>query len=101
MHISHFLGPIWAGLFLANAVPHFVNGISGNRFPTPFAKPRGQGLSSPTLNVVWALVNLAAGYSLFRWKVVTDSILSLCCFFAGMAIISIYLSKRFATKEKE
>ena len=26
-----------AGLFLANGTPHFVQGISGNWFPTPFA----------------------------------------------------------------
>ena len=101
MHISYYLGPIWAGLFLANAVPHFVHGISGDRFPTPFSKPRGQGLSSPMLNVVWALANLAAGYLLFRWRVFTDNILSLVLFFVGVAVISILLSRRFATKEKE
>jgi hypothetical protein len=41
----------FAGAFLANFVPHFVHGISGDRFPTPFANPPGKGLSSPTLNV--------------------------------------------------
>jgi len=46
----------WA--FLANFVPHFVNGISGDRFTTPFAKPPGRGLSSPAVNVLWGLLNL-------------------------------------------
>ena len=27
----------FAGAVLANVVPHFVHGISGDRFPTPFA----------------------------------------------------------------
>ena len=51
---------------LANAVPHFVHGISGDRFPTPFAHPPGKGLSSATVNVIWALLNLVVGYFLFR-----------------------------------
>jgi hypothetical protein len=55
-----------AGLFLTNGVPHFVKGICGDRFPTPFAKPPGRGLSSPTLNVVWALGNFALGLLLAR-----------------------------------
>jgi hypothetical protein len=62
-HIACFF---FAGVFLANAVPHFVHGISGDRFPTPFAHPPGRGLSSPTVNVVWALFNLVVGYILFR-----------------------------------
>jgi hypothetical protein len=61
-YIAGFL----AGMFLANVVPHFVHGISGNRFPTPFAYPPGKGLSLPTVNVVWALFNLVVGYILFR-----------------------------------
>ncbi len=32
-----------AGLLLANGVPHFVQGISGRWFPTPFASPPGVG----------------------------------------------------------
>jgi hypothetical protein len=52
----------FAGMFLANVVPHFVHGISGDPFPTPFANPPGKGLSSATTNVVWALVNLIVGY---------------------------------------
>ena len=47
----------FAGAFLANGVPHFVNGISGRKFPTPFVRP----LSSPTLNVLWGFVNFVIG----------------------------------------
>jgi probable F420-dependent oxidoreductase len=32
-----------SGLFLANGVPHFVQGICGHRFPSPFASPPGVG----------------------------------------------------------
>jgi hypothetical protein len=88
-----------AGLFLANVVPHFVHGISGDRFPTPFARPPGKGLSSPTVNVVWALFNLVVGYLLFRAGHVSsgdDS--ALVIFFAGIVAMSITSSVRFASK---
>ena len=90
----------FAGSFLANVVPHFVHGISGDCFPTPFAHPRGKALSSPTLNVVWALLNLVVGYVLFRVGRVSsggDSALGL--FFAGIAVTSTMLSVRFAKKQ--
>jgi hypothetical protein len=93
------LACFFAGLFLANVVPHFVHGISGDRFPTPFARPPGKGLSSPTVNVVWALFNLAVGYLLFRaGKVSSGDHVALLIFFAGIAAISTLLSVRFAEK---
>ncbi len=52
----NYIACFFAGVFFANVVPHFVQGISGDRFPTPFAHPPGKGLSSPTVNVVWASV---------------------------------------------
>jgi hypothetical protein len=92
----------FAGMFLANFVPHFVHGISGDRFPTPFAKPPGKGLSSPTINVIWALVNLAAGYLLFRaGNVSSGGYPALLTFFAGIAAISILMSVRFQGKHAE
>jgi hypothetical protein len=57
MHWYHYIACFFAGIFLANAVPHFVQGVSGDRFPTPFAHPPGKGLTSSTENVVWALFN--------------------------------------------
>lgn len=101
MDFSYYLAPFGAGLFLANFVPHFIKGIAGDKFPTPFAKPPGKGLSSPTLNVIWALVNLVIGYLLLRWRVSAENITSLICFFVGVALISILMSKRFASKDKE
>jgi hypothetical protein len=94
-----YLACFFAGLFLANVVPHFVHGISGDRFPTPFARPPGKGLSSPTVNVVWALFNLAVGYLLFRAGDVSGgNHATLLIFFAGIAAISVLSSVRFAQK---
>ena len=58
--ISYFFG----GAFLSNAIPHFVSGSLGQPFPSPFAKPPGQGLSSSTVNVMWGFFNLALAYVL-------------------------------------
>jgi hypothetical protein len=58
--LSYFFG----GAFLTNAIPHFVSGVMGRPFQSPFAKPRGEGLSSSTINVLWGFFNLAEGYGL-------------------------------------
>lgn len=57
VYVAHF----FAGVFLANGVPHFVNGISGHRFQTPFASPPAVGESSPIVNVVWGMTNFVIG----------------------------------------
>jgi hypothetical protein len=102
MNWYEYIASFFAGLFLTNVVPHFVHGISGDRFPTPFAKPPGKGLSSPTVNVVWALLNLVAGYVLFRLgHVWGGDYPSLVVFFAGIASISIMASVNFAKKHSK
>jgi len=55
--VSYFFG----GAFLINALPHFLSGVSGHPFKSPFASPPGEGLSSATVNVLWGAFNLAMG----------------------------------------
>ena len=64
MEWSHYAAWFFGGAFLTNAVPHFVCGVMGRPFQSPFAKPRGEGLSSSTVNVLWGAFNLAVGYVL-------------------------------------
>ena len=95
----NYLAAFFAGAFLGNVVPHFVHGISGNRFPTPFAHPPGRGLSSPTVNVIWAWVNLVVGYVLFRvGNVSSAETPTLIVFLAGIIFISTALSFSFRQK---
>ena len=42
-----------AGAFAANAIPHLVKGITGERHMTPFARR-----SSPAVNVAWGFANV-------------------------------------------
>jgi len=95
----HYIAALFAGLFLANAVPHYVNGISGNPFPSPFANPPGKGLSSPLVNVLWGLLNLLAGYLLLRFsKTNVKNKLAMIILFVGVIAMSIMLSMAFVDK---
>src|SRR6202453_4868472 len=60
----HYVAYFFGGLFLANTVPHLVNGMSGSPFQSPFASPPGEGLSSSTVNVLWGMFNLVVAYLL-------------------------------------
>jgi uncharacterized membrane protein len=102
MEWYQYVAGFFAGVFLTNAVPHFVQGISGNKFPTPFAKPPGRGLSSSTVNVVWALFNMVIGYLLFSAAPIDHSHpLLLFTFFTGIAAISIISAINFPQRHQE
>jgi hypothetical protein len=95
----HYVACFFAGAFLANVVPHFIHGISSDAFPTPFANPPGKGLSSPTVNVLWALFNLAVGYILFRaGKISNANKWTILVFFTGILVMSLMLSTAFVDR---
>jgi hypothetical protein len=101
MEWYNYVACFFAGAILTNFVPHFVHGISGDKFPTPFSKPHGIGLSSPLVNILWALFNLIVGFLLFKAaKISGDNYFSLIIFFIGVAFISIFSSKHFTRKDK-
>ena len=102
MEWYNYLAIFFSGAFLSNAVPHFVHGISGDRFPTPFAKPPGKGLSPAYVNVLWGAFNIIVGIILFKksgfqYHNLTWQIL----FFAGVTIMALLLSITFTKKHKE
>ena len=91
--VSYFFG----GIFLANAIPHFVSGMMGQPFQSPFAKPPGKGLSSSTVNVLWGFFNAVVGYLLavrvgnFDLRSISD-VLALA---AGALLISLQSARHF------
>jgi hypothetical protein len=97
MLIVHLIEWFFGGAFLANAVPHIVNGISGRAFQSPFAKPPGEGLSSSVVNVLWGFLNLVVAYVLlvwlgdlnihYWWQVVTAG--------AGALVLSVMMARHF------
>ena len=97
----HYIAAFFAGAFLANVVPHYIHGISGDPFPSPFANPPGKGLSSPLVNVIWACFNLLIGYILLKVSRTTiKNNLSVIVLFLGILAMSIELSIAFVDKMK-
>jgi hypothetical protein len=55
--ISSDIALFFAGLFFANGIPHFVQGISGKEFHTPFLYRFAPSIPTPLFNVAWGLLN--------------------------------------------
>jgi len=95
----HYIACFFAGMFLANTVPHFIHGVSGDPFPTPFANPPGKGLSPAPVNMYWALLNLLIGYILVRvGKVSNQKVWSMAIMFIGIIVMGVMLSYGFQDK---
>jgi hypothetical protein len=91
--ISYFFG----GAFAANAVPHFVSGMMGRSFQSPFAKPPGKGLSSATVNVVWGFFNAVIAYLLVVRVGSFDlrGVSHVVAFGLGALLISVFSARHF------
>jgi hypothetical protein len=91
--VAYFFG----GAFLVNAIPHFVNGVSGRSFPTPFSSPPGKGQSSSMVNVLWGTANAVIGYFLishvgqFHIRSIPDALVA----GAGGLLMAVMLSRAF------
>jgi len=92
----HYVAVFFTGIFFVNAIPHFIHGVSGQQFPTPFANPPGKGMSSATLNVIWGIANMLLGYFLLQVsKLKSENKLGLIIFFVAVACASVALSITF------
>jgi hypothetical protein len=91
--VSYFFG----GMFLTNAIPHFVSGLMGRSFQSPFAKPPGQGLSSATVNVLWGFFNAVVGYLLVARVGAFDprATSHMLAFGLGALLIGIFSARHF------
>ena len=92
-YVLEFLG----GAFLVNGVPHFVQGVSGAPFQSPFASPPGVGESSPLSNALWGFGNLVAGALLlhFFWPQGQAAMAGWIVVGAGALLMSIQLATYF------
>lgn len=97
MRWYHYLAYFFGGAFLANSLPHLLNGVSGHSFQSPFATPPGVGLSSSTVNVLWGLFNLAISYLLVCRVGSFDlrKLRHVLPFGAGILAMSIMLARTF------
>lgn len=88
---AYFFG----GAFLANFTPHFIAGVSGRPFHSPFATPPFRGLSSPVVNVLWALFNLAVAYALLVvvGSIELGQVSRVAISAAGFGLMSVYIAR--------
>lgn len=94
----HFPAYFISGVFFANFVPHFVSGVLGRAFPTPLASPPFRGLSSPRVNVLYGLCNLAIAYTLLSrvGEFEPRSALHAGAFALGLTLWSLMISRSLA-----
>ncbi len=91
-----YIGLFFAGAFLCNGIPHLVAGLQGMPFQSPFAKPPGVGLSSPTVNVLWGALNLLLGLGLLsRHPVAFGLNVDFIVTIAGGLVIGLHLASHF------
>jgi hypothetical protein len=97
MRWYHWVAYFFGGAFIANFVAHFVNGVSGAPFQSPFASPPGEGLSSSTVNVLWGLFNLFIGYLLVArvGKFEARRTQHIAIFGVGFVLMSVMLARAF------
>ena len=94
---SHSLAYFFGGAFFINAVPHIVSGVMGRPFQSPFAKPRGEGFSSSTVNMLWGFANFVVAYLLicrvgdFDLRATNDVI----PFGLGMLLLGLFCARHF------
>jgi hypothetical protein len=58
-----------AGIFLANGIPHFIKGITGQTHMTPFKR-----ISNSYLNVVWGFINFIVGFLILGFNPINNFI---------------------------
>lgn len=94
----------FAGAFLANSIPHYVNGISGKEFVRPFLYRFVEWMPNPLFNVIWGMGWMSL--SLFVFKMYSQLNHGLqfsiglnpdfIVFASGFIIVSIFLSIFFS-----
>jgi Na+-transporting NADH:ubiquinone oxidoreductase subunit NqrE len=99
MEWYNYIAVFFSGVFFSNAAPHFVYGVCGDKFPTPFSKPPGKGLSTAYVNALWGSFNILVGYILLRVShLQTSNCLGMAVFFVGIVLVALMSSTNFAKK---
>ena len=95
MFVTYFI-LFFSGMFLANGVPHFVKGITGEKHVTPFKRP-----SSALTNVLWGSANFILGFLLLHFSLIRSYhfIWSVVVFFAGFILLAISLATNWSNDD--
>jgi hypothetical protein len=83
------------GMLLTNGVRHFVQGVSGHRFQSPFGYPPGIGESSLLSKALWGFANLAVGLVLLWFFAPQGSAAGWILVALGVLLAAVWLSILF------
>lgn len=98
----NYIALFFAGVFLCNSIPHLASGLQGVPFPTPFAKPRGVGDSSPIANFLWGMFNFLIGVYLLLRHTVTVKLNPIVIIpVIGALAMGTYLSLHFGKVQRD
>lgn len=93
----NYIALFFAGAFICNCIPHLCSGLQGQPFPTPFARPRGIGESSPLVNFFWGTANLLCGFQLLsRYPIEFGLNAGAITVALGALALGTHLSRHFA-----
>ena len=94
--LLRLVADFFAGAFLCNAMPHLACGLRGEPFPSPVARPPGQGLSSPVVNFLWGFLNLVISLALLSIARIEIGLNTpLLLFLLGFLLIGIFTALHF------
>ncbi len=90
----------FSGAFLANSIPHYVNGISGREFVRPFLYRFVPWMPNSLFNVIWGIIWMVLSIILFKvYQKLNPDIkfniglnLDFMIFTVGFIAVSVFLS---------
>ncbi len=92
----HHVFAFVAGGIFVNFLPHFINGISGRPFPSPFSDHPGVGLSSPVSNIAWAAINFFIAFAFVYFGRLNQRHQAIfISYFIGALAMAFYLANYF------
>jgi len=92
----NYLYAFLIGLFTANGLPHFIKGITGEPFRTPFKRP-----SPPVVNVLWAFFNWVVAFFFLSLLANTHPTATLLATIgAGALVMALNLSLIFSRRKQ-
>jgi len=86
-----------SGALLCNALPHLISGLRGEKFYTPWARPRGIGRSSAVENFLWGAANLLVAVFLLDRSFGANIPHGLAAVAIGFLVAGVGLSRLFGS----
>ncbi|MDR2748546.1 MAG: hypothetical protein LBB10_01425 [Bifidobacteriaceae bacterium] len=92
--VFDILASFFAGAFITNFIPHFVQGICGRQNQVPWSKN-----ASAQVNVCWGTANLIIGLLIIHFTALPLAFYTVAAAILGGFVLALRLAKAFAKTE--